>query len=324
MFAELAWLSSPSNASFIADIVAVITGETDKNNLSSDIVLGATSIVSVVPAGWEVWDDDTGVADEYILRAPTVDDPTQYKYCRLLITGSTTRTLSSDIMEDWNPGSNTATNQTNARLMTLMRTPVQTYGDTAQIVTVMATARYIIIRQTGYNFFTTFPCIEIDRIHPSLAIGTGRVPAVHLDDVSLTNDNLTTYNVGIPRILDDAGTTDITGTTAPIRVLATHQRPSCVDTNTEFDSLSTDVGYDSGGVPYYGVHLMLFERRDLVAGIIGVSAVSNIWMMQAEVVTGFEDKTTHDLDGIDDVRCMWTKTNLVTSGFYPRFLIKIG
>jgi len=320
VFAEIGWTGSPSSATFAADIVAVLTGETDENNLSTDVVPGASSIIATIPAGWTIYDSATGVADEYILRAPTVDDATQYKYTRIKVTGTTTRTITCSTMEDWNPTTNVATNETTAGSMSLLRTPIGSFGDTVQIVTLIATARYIAIRATGYLYTTIFPCVEISRIHPSLAIGTGRVPAVTMDDATLTNDNLVTYNTYIPRILDENGTADITN--GAIRALATHQRPSCVDTATEFDSLSTDVGYDSGGTPYYGIHLILFERRDLVGGIIGTSEVSKLWYVQAEVVAGFEDKTTHELDAPNDLKCLWTKTNLVTDGTYPRIFIE--
>lgn len=323
MFAEIAWSGTPSNATFIADIVAVLTGETDTDNLSDDIITGqqGTNIVSTIPAGWEVWDNSTGVNDEYVLRAPTIDDPTQYKYCKLKVTGSTTRTLSHSIMEGWDVGSNAPTNITVVPAFSFIRTPIFSFGDGQQRVTVMATARYIIIRATGYQFNTTFPCIEIDRINPSLAIGTGRVPAVTLDELTLINDNLTTRNTYMPRVLNDTGAVDFFGTSG-IRTLATHQRPSCYDTSTEFDSLSTDVAYDSGGNPFYGLHLLLFEYRGVVPGIIGTSNIAKIWYVQAEVVTGFEDKTLHTLDTPDDLRCMWTRTNLVASGAYPRFFIE--
>jgi len=320
MFAKIGWTGSPSNANFISDIVAIFTGETNKSNLSTDVALGATSIISVYPAGWDIYDSSTGVADEYILRAPTVDDATQYKYCRMKVTGTTTRQFVSSVMEDWDAGSNTPTNETTATSMTLLRTNIQSYGDTAQLVTLFGTARYMAVRATGYQYFTCFPCVEISRIHPSLAIGTGRVPCVNMDDSALTVDNLASYVTYIPRILDDAGSTDLTN--QAIRALATHMRPSCLDTSTEFDSLSTDVGYDSSNVAYYGIHLILFERRDLVGGMIGTSEPAKLWYAQAEVVTGFENETLHELDAVDDLRCMWTKTNLVTNGTYPRIFIQ--
>ena len=116
MHATIAWEGSSSlsagNLTLAAsDIIAVLTGETDKNNLSAMNSPGGTSIASTYPAGWTVWDSDTGTLNEWVIRAPTVDDGTQYKYVKLrFYTSSSYLYIGSQLIEDWNHTTITATN----------------------------------------------------------------------------------------------------------------------------------------------------------------------------------------------------------------------
>jgi len=304
-----------------SDIVAILTGETDKNNLSATASLGAIQIASTYPAGWTVWDDDTGTANEWVLRAPCDGDAAQYKYVKLrFYVSSTWSFVGTQLMEDWNPSTNTATNACTEQPQGLMRHPPTSYG--AQVLDIMSSNRYMIFRTqaSSQGDHTMFPALELTRLHPCLGVGNGYLPAVQADASFYESDNLTTYRADIPRILDDAGTTDLTNQS--IRFLATHSRPSVADTTTEFDSIITDVGYNSVGTPYYGLHLFLAERRELIGGNIGTSEVSNIWFMQGGVLAGFEDLSLHTLDTTDDIRCMWMEKNTVLNGGDPRLMIR--
>jgi len=123
-----------------SDIVAILTGETDKNNLSATASLGAISIASTYPAGWTVWDDDTGTANEWVLRAPCDGDAAQYKYVKLrFYVSSTWSFVGSQLMEDWNPSTNTATNACTEQLQALMRHSDISYG--AQVLDIMSSNR---------------------------------------------------------------------------------------------------------------------------------------------------------------------------------------
>lgn len=319
MFAELSWTGSPSDADATLDIVKVLTGETDLNNLSSFINLGASSIASTYPAGWEIVDDDTGVVNEYILRAPIVNDPTTFKYVAIRKAGAV---LYYSVMGLYVVSTKARLYETTAYPTGLFRTNVQSYGDGIQTVAIFSSARYIGIRASGYYYGICFPCMEITQTHPSIKVPNSAyiVPAVCIDDYALLSDRLTYYYTRIPRIHPkNAG---VLLDNQEIRALATHQRPSCVTTNTEFDSFSTDLGRDSLDNRYYGLHLILFERRELVSGIIGTSEVSDVWFAQGQAVAGFEDKTLHTLDTPDDVRCLWFKTNSIINGSSPRIFIR--
>lgn len=320
MFAELSWIGSPSDADVILDIVKVLTGETSVSNLSSSVSLGGSNIASTYPAGWEIVDSDTGVANEYILRAPIVNDPTVFKYVAIRKAGST---LYFSIMQLYTEIGNTRYRETTAYSMSLFRSNIQSYGDGVQTVAIFSSARYIGIRASGYYYDISFPCMEITQTHPSIQIPNNfsAVPMVCMGNSALISDRLTYYYTRMVQILPKNSTVDYLFN-QEIRAIATHQRPSCIDTNTEFDSFSTDLGRDSSNNRYYGLHLILFERRDLVSGIIGTSEVSDVWFAQGQSVAGFEDKTLHTLDSPDDLRCLWFKTNSIANGSAPRIFIR--
>jgi hypothetical protein len=323
MHATIAWNGTSSlsagNLTLAAeDIIAILTGETDKNNLSAMNLPGGTSIASSYPAGWEIWDDDTGTINEWVLRAPTIDDAAQYKYVRIrFYTSSAYLYLESQLMEDWNPATNTATNACTTDAVNLTRFPTNSYSNgTTEVV---ATARYIFVRANIYALTYAFPCIEITRVHPSLEIGSGRVPAVQLQNNGFGATNMTTYYAAIPRILDDAGTADLLA--QDIRCINGGGRPS-TNISNEFDNLAEEIAYDDSNNPSYGIQQILFERRELIGQVCGDSIVSGVFLMQGGVVTGFEDRTLHTLDSTDDVRCLWLDTSQTTTHGNNRIIIQ--
>ena len=316
---------SAGNLTLVAgDIIAILTGETDKNNLSAMTSPGGTSIASTYPAGWTVWDAATGVTDEWILRAPCDGDATQYKYVRLtfVISMATYLGINWSLMEDWDVGSNTPTNETTPHLARFDRYPTNSYGPN-NTLEIMATNRYIMFRVNLYDFGFGIACLELSRIHPCYEVGSGYLPACCGIYASVQTNhfiatNLTTYYARIPRIIDDAGTADITDqlcriTSGGIRAMT--------NVSNEFDQLSEDVAYDNSAVTYYGVHNIIVERRDLIGQICGDSSVADIFISQGGTLAGFEDRTLHTLDTNDDTRCMWKNTSDILTHGNMRYMI---
>jgi hypothetical protein len=161
--------------------------------------------------------------------------------------------------------------------------------------------------------------MEISRIHPSLAIGTGRVPAVQMAGAAFGSTNFTTYNASIPRILDDAGTADLTG--QDIRCTNGGGRGS-TNVSNEFDNITAEIAYDGSNNPFYGIQQILFERRELIGQVCGDSTVADVFIMQGGTLAGFEDETLHTLDLMDDRRVMWTDTESITTHGDIRLIIK--
>lgn len=107
MYAKLEFTASVTTADAMADIVDVLTGETDVGNLTSAEPTSEIYTTSSV-SGWTLW-DDLG-SDDKVLRAPYDDVPTNYKYIRL--TGGTTsghRYISWEFYRDWDEISHTGT-----------------------------------------------------------------------------------------------------------------------------------------------------------------------------------------------------------------------
>ena len=108
MYAVYNYAAGATQANVLSDIVKLLTGETNKANLSAACVQANTSIISTVSAGWSVWDAAAGTNIQ-CLRALNQDGST-YKYY-LLQFGSTTA-FSAATAETWNAGTHTGTNVT--------------------------------------------------------------------------------------------------------------------------------------------------------------------------------------------------------------------
>jgi hypothetical protein len=304
---KYASVASPSAANFGADVVAVLTGETNKANLSADCSQTNTSIVDTVhPAGWTVWDSATGTSDEWVLRAPCDGDASKYKYLRMrFYISSGYMRIDTRLMEGWNTSTNAATNSCSVTNMTHVgpRIPITTYGDFIQAMDVMSSEHYIFFRDTGYSATNgrsyMMPCLELDRIHPCLAVGSGYLPAVQVELSWDAATSITSYQGQMCRVIDDAGTADIQP--LDVRVLSTLVRPSNLR-SSEFDNADIIASYDDSSVASYELYAFLVERRDLVAGIIGISDLAEVYYWQAGTLSGFEDDTTHELDAANDLR----------------------
>lgn len=108
MYAVYGWQAGATLANVMADIVAVLTGTTDKTLLSADCAQAATSInASVYPAGWTAFDTNTG-ANTKVLRSPLPDDPTKYMY--LILDWATANKVRSRTAESWDNVTHVATN----------------------------------------------------------------------------------------------------------------------------------------------------------------------------------------------------------------------
>lgn len=106
MFAKYEYQVGATLANVMSDIVALLTGETNKANLSADCVQANTYIISTVAAGWTVYDAIAGT-NAQCLRALDVGSST-YKY--LVVDLNSTGRLLSKTYESWDSGAYTGTN----------------------------------------------------------------------------------------------------------------------------------------------------------------------------------------------------------------------
>lgn len=108
MYAVYCYQAGSTATNVLADMVKLLTGETNKANLSSDCVQANTSIISTVSAGWTVHDSAVGSGSQVIkcLQA----DGTTMKYYRLMNNDSTS--YRGIAYESWNATTHTGTNPT--------------------------------------------------------------------------------------------------------------------------------------------------------------------------------------------------------------------
>lgn len=92
----------------VSDVVKVLTGETNKANLSAQVVQEATTIISTQAAGWAV--EQTVSPTDVVLKAPISDDNTKFKYIRIFSGVFDGRTMVSwEAYQDWTVASTSGT-----------------------------------------------------------------------------------------------------------------------------------------------------------------------------------------------------------------------
>ena len=106
MYAIYNYQAGATQANVVADLIKLITGETNKANLSADCVQANTTITSTVAAGWSVYDASAGT-NYQVVRVLNQDAAT-YKYFGLEF--SSTTVFKTYICESWNSGTHAATN----------------------------------------------------------------------------------------------------------------------------------------------------------------------------------------------------------------------
>lgn len=110
MYARYDYVAGSTLANILADLGALLTGQTNKAALSVSCKKDTTEILATYdPAGWTMF-DAAASATSFCLRAPAYDDPAQFKY--MIIDGATAGELDVRIPELWNATTKVATNNT--------------------------------------------------------------------------------------------------------------------------------------------------------------------------------------------------------------------
>lgn len=140
MYAVYNYVAGASQANIIADVVKMLTGETNKANLSADCVQANTSITaSFASAGWSVYDASAGT-NYQVLRALNNDGST-YKYVGVKADSSSVWRLA--IYESWNSSTHVATNPAENAISGTSMSWNPTAGG---YIYIYASARSIVIR----------------------------------------------------------------------------------------------------------------------------------------------------------------------------------
>ena len=102
--------SSYNQANMLSDIIAILTGETNVNNLSATCDKANTTITAAVEvAGWTVYDASAGTNAKCI-RAAISDDGSNYYGKYIVVDTNSSGYLYLKLYESWNSGSHSGTN----------------------------------------------------------------------------------------------------------------------------------------------------------------------------------------------------------------------
>lgn len=107
MYAKLQISGTATAAQVVTDLVAVLTGTTDVNALSAQIIKANSQIISTDPAGWTVVGDYLTTGK--VLSAPVADNASQYKYVAIFVSGTS---VAYQLAEGYNAGGKTLTTAT--------------------------------------------------------------------------------------------------------------------------------------------------------------------------------------------------------------------
>lgn len=107
MYAKLQISGTATAAQVVTDLVAVLTGTTDVNALSAQIVKANSQIISTDPAGWTLVGDYLTTGK--VLSAPVADNASQYKYVAIFTSGTS---VAYQLGEGYNAGGKTLTTTT--------------------------------------------------------------------------------------------------------------------------------------------------------------------------------------------------------------------
>lgn len=109
MYATYYYSAAATQANILSDLVAILTGETDKNNLSASCNKTSTTITATVPAGWTLHDGSSGT-NKKVIKALYQGSSTEYKYLEINVYSTTRFTV--QMYETFNNSTHTGTNKT--------------------------------------------------------------------------------------------------------------------------------------------------------------------------------------------------------------------
>ena len=139
MYAKLQISGTATAAQVVTDIVAVLTGTTDVNELSAQIVKANSQIISTDPAGWTLVGDYLTTGK--VLSAPVADNASQYKYVAIFTSGNS---VAYQLGEGYNAGGKTLTTATaSPGLISIYNSTAATFPIGSSTLYITASARHI-------------------------------------------------------------------------------------------------------------------------------------------------------------------------------------
>lgn len=162
MFAAYSYNSGISQANFLSDVVAIITGETNVNNLSSGCNKAASSILTTYnTSGWAVH-DSAAATNRVVVKAPCADG-VKTKY--VILDTQTTGKLSHGGAETWDATTHSGTNFLAGTSFTNINNITAGFDTSSGTLFIYADVHNIIMtfKTTGAMLGISAPAIEFTR-----------------------------------------------------------------------------------------------------------------------------------------------------------------
>ena len=215
MYSKYQYLSGVQatvQANILADIVALVTGETNVANLSASCDKVNSQIISTVAAGWALHDAAAGT-NARCIKAPFADDANAFKYA--VIDTNTNGSIYMKVYEGWNATTHTGTNLCSNNVQFFQQFDTVNGGT----IHVFATARYLCLASkltTGAFGSGTYNgasgCFERTRFCPFDTPARGFPPFVYLD---FGYSSYAANGVSTPRKMERTGAFSV-GTSATL------------------------------------------------------------------------------------------------------------
>lgn len=287
MYAKYQYVSGATQANILADLTAILTGETDKNNLSAGCDKTNTTITSTIAAGWTLHDGSSGT-NKKVIKAPYSGNASKYKYAEINLYSTTGFT--AQIYEDFNATTHTGTNASGQSQTTYLQRLLLTSNDNK--IHVWATPRMIALfselgsglvgddSYSGATIITEMKPLppwnnDTDYPYPSFGIGS-----------SYSYYSAARYFY-VPRALKNTNS-DATGANAGFKIASIGACSDGFSTAANFPNGVNAKVYDGGvlKVPRFPMFAIYPENFTMPIG--DISACSDIWLAPYNLLTLFD------------------------------------
>lgn len=280
MYATYVYAAGATRANVLSDVTAILTGETNKTNLSAACVQASTSIVSTIASGWTVH-DSSPATDSIVIKAPHSDEGSVYKLAYLNI--SDTR-LKVDMCISWDEVAHTGVKSA----ASIGQDISVTSGGT---VFIYASARFFALYSeyyssgVKYSGATTYGgpsgIFEMSRIAPWLTVGSGYSKSVVI--MSFGYQCYDKSGGAFGKVKNPSNSDDISfmGATAYFPGFA----PNTISSNLT-GGPSAKIRNSSGGIviPTFPLLMAGFTYSALNCVVGDVSASSDVWWAPSAVI----------------------------------------
>jgi len=247
MYTSYFYSASSTAANILSDVVAILTGETNVNNLSANCDKVNTVInASVRVAGWTLHDNAAGT-NAKCLKAPVADNANQFKY--LVIDTNSAGYIMTKVYELWNETTHTGTNLASTSNSTgqAQRVNVTSGGR----LDISASERHCIMYSFqsgvyGNTYFSPNGILERTRLSPWDTVENGFPPFLFMSAYNGSNmecrrlNNLgaeVTANSYVEPIIANCYGTTFRGITIPATTIV------CDDTKVNFKHAMFEFGF---------------------------------------------------------------------------------